>query len=609
MLSFPAFAARPSFTTDDLWAWRGASDPRISAGGQWVVYVESWNDRAANAAYSSLWVVSADGRMRRRFTEGNWRDRSPRWSPDGARIAWLSDRGAGSQIHVRRLESGAETQLTKLDRPVSSLAWSPDGGSIAFTARVPVPEPPPGWAPPAILPRLRARSRASLQLFVIPAAGGAARRISSGDVSFSGEPSWMPDGKSIVMAGDDGRVYAFRLSGGQPLQLTREPAHAECPAVSPDGERIAWLGTAAANQSYATRKLYVMNRDGSRVRILSGSLDRDAGDPRWSSDSRTVYFLADDWGATHVYAARNDGTIRQVTAAAERLRGFSLADNGRAVSIRSTAASAGDLFTFTVDRVSQPASLAAPNEHLLAERETGATEEIRYDSSGHSVQAWVVKPPGFDASKKYPLLLDIQDDPRAMAGGEFNLRAQIAAARGFVVLRANPRGTPGYGELWGNLLRTSFPGDDYDDLMRGVDAVVAKGYVDPGRLTLADGLLAAWTIGHTDRFRAAVARRPITDWVTDVAIAPDGIDRAQTWMGAMPWDDPDQYVKRSPIFFARNFRTPTLVLGRDGDPEAEELYFALRTRKVDCAFVRLPATPAPADEVAELDTILAWLAR
>jgi acylaminoacyl-peptidase len=310
-----------------------------------------------------------------------------------------------------------------------------------------------------------------------------------------------------------------------------------------------------------------------------------------------------------VYAARNDGTVRQVTSAPERLRGFSLADNGRAVSVRSSASEAGDVVTFTVDRVSQAVTLASPNGHLLAEREMGGVEEIHYESGGQTIQGWVVKPAGFDASKKYPLLLDIRDDPRAMYGVDFNLRAQIYAAHGFVVLCVNPRGTPGYGEQFGNLLRSRFPGDDYDDLMRGVDLVVSKGFVDPKRLAVVGGLLAAWTIGHTDRFRAAVARRPVADWVTDIATRPDGEHRARAWMGAMPWEDPDQYWKHSPIFFAQNFKTPTLVLAGDPDPGSDELYFALRARNVDSALVRMGASKKPSEWILELDTILAWLAR
>ena len=194
-----------------------------------------------------------------------------------------------------------------------------------------------------------------------------------------------------------------------------------------------------------------------------------------------------------------------------------------------------------------------------------------------------------------------------MCGSEFRLRAQIFAACGFVVLCANPRGTPGYGEEFGNLIRSRFPGDDFDDLMRGVDHLIAQGYIDPARLSISGGLLAAWAIGHTNRFRAAVVRHAVADWVTDVAHAPDGIQRAAAWMGAMPWDDPEQYVQHSPVYFAGNFRTPTLVLAGDIDPGAEELYFALQARKVDSALLRLGEEERPSRVILEWEAVLGWL--
>ncbi len=596
VFALPLLAARPPFTPDDLWNWRTASDPRISPDGRWVVYVETWNDRRADREFANLWIVSTDGKMRRRFTQGDWRDSTPRWSPDGGRIAWLSDRAGTRQIFQRAFESGEDTQVTRLDPPPLTLAWSPDGKSFAVTSLATEPARAP-WAPPAILPRLAKSVYIQLSVTTGP------RPLSTAACRIVGEPAWMLDGQSILAACEDGRIYSFGATGGAFKPLVSEPGRNEHPLPSPDGSRIAWLSTRDTTQSYATRKLCVMNPDGSRIRILSGSLDRDVTDPQWSSDSRTVYFLADDSGFTHAYAARNDGTVRQVTTADWRLSGFSLADNGRTVSVRSTPSEAGGVFTFTVDHVTQPVTLADPNGHLLAERDIAPAEELP------SVRAWMVKPPAFDPAKKYPLLLEIQDDPRRMCGPEFRLRAQVVAARGFVVLCANPRGTPGYGEVWGDLLHTAFPGDDYDDLMRAVDAALATGSIDPQRLTLTGGLLAAWTIGHTNRFHAVVARRPITDWVTDVALAPDGLHRAQSWLGAMPWDDPDRYIKRSPIFYAQNFRTPTLVLALDPDPEAAALYFALKQRGVAAALVRIPRDPKPAETILELEAVLAWLAR
>jgi acylaminoacyl-peptidase len=419
----------------------------------------------------------------------------------------------------------------------------------------------------------------------------------------------MPDGQSIVSAAADGEIYSIRVADGAARRLTNDAARNQDPVVSPDGARIAFLATDSRPRSYSIRKLMVMNADGSGAKVLGGALDRDSTSPQWSSDSRTVYFIADDRGSTHVYAGRNDGSTRQATSSPERLRGFTLADNGRAVSVRSTAAGAEEVVTFAVDLAPVPVVLAAPNEALIAERQTGAAQEITFPSGGKTIQGWVIKPPGFDASKQVPLLLDIADAPRRMWGVEFSPEAQIYAARGYVVLRINPRGTPGYGEEFGYLLPTRLPGDDADDLLRAVDFVAAQGSIDVRRLAVKGGLLAAWLIGHSDRFKAAVTRHPIVDWALDVMTAPDGARHATDWMNALPWEDPDQYVKHSPIYFAGNFKTPTLVLAGDPDPQSDELYFALRARHVECALVRIADDPKASVLAIEMEATLAWLKR
>jgi len=580
-----------------------------------VVYAERWNDRKADSVYSNLWLASSDGRERRQLTDGAWRDWAPRWSSGSEAIAYVSNRTGSAQIRVRRMATGQESQLSSLTEPPIALAWSPDGNAIAFTAVRPSQTTAP-WAPEAIVRFLKGRE-AHPQLFLIPVSGGNARQITVGDLNWLGEPAWMPDGRTILCAAaadlgpehplEGSEIFSVRPSDGVMKQLTQHEGPDELPMPSPDGTRIAWASADARAQSYTVRHLYVMNSDGSRITPLTGAFDRDVARPQWSSDSRTLYFLAEDSGAAHVYAARLNGTVIQVTKGQERLRDFSLADNGQAAAIRSSSTEGGDVISFAADLPGGVTTLAAPDEHLLAERHIGAVEEIHFDSSGHSIQGWLVKPPGFDASRKYPLLLDIQDNPRAMYGYEFQLRAQIFAAAGYVVLLANPRGSPGYGEEFGDLLKSRYPGDDADDLLRGVDYWISKGYADGQRLAVSGGLIAAWIIGHTDRFSAAVLRDPVADWLTDIATRPDGLRRAVSWMGALPWDDPDQYVKHSPVYFAGNFKTPTLVLGNSA--ESDELDFALRTRKVDSALVRLPIGGGPGVDVLELESELAWLGR
>ncbi|PWU04935.1 MAG: hypothetical protein C5B51_15855 [Terriglobia bacterium] len=616
MLGFCGLLPAKPWSAEDLWTWRTVSDSQISADGRWVLFVEHWNDQASDRSFSNLRIVSSDGRNLRELTSGTRQDTSPRWSPDGKRVAYLSARGAAAQIHVRSIEDGQETQLTNQDLGVRMFAWSPDGSSIAFTAPVAARHETTPWAPASLLPRLERGPAAYLQVFIQAVSGGPPRQVSAGEFDHHGEPVWMPDGARLLSSWlpdpqdpvRGGEIYAISTSGGPVRRLTDHAGPDENPVPSPDGSKIAYIASDFKAQSYVVRKLYVMNADGSRVRVLSGLLDRDVRDPQWSSDSRTVYFLADDRGSTHVYAARNDGTVRQISNGSGRLRGFSLADNGQAVTVRSTLAAPGEVATFAVDVPSETAAIASVNENLVKERDRGETEELSYASGVNRIQAWIVKPPRFDRTKKYPLILDILDGPGGMYGAEFNVRAQVFAAQGYVVLCANPRGSSGYGEQFGNLLATRFPGDDYDDLMRGVDYAISQGYVDERRLMLSGGLVAAWAIGHTSRFAAAVLQRPVADWATDVSTRRDGALRATLWMGALPWENPEQYVQHSPLYFAQNFKTSTLILAGDPDPESDELFFALRSKKVDSALARFAEPLRPSDRIAQLEAAMNWFA-
>ena len=584
-LSFSAWPAGQRWTADDLWEQHTPFDPQISPDGQQVVYLESWNDRSANAACSNLWLVTIRNPQPRRLTSGAWQDRSPRWSPDGARLAWISGRGA---IHLMTLSSGEQTVI---DASALSLAWSPDGRSIAFTTSLPVPAPVPAWAPAAILPWLWPRPASRTSLRLVPATGGNPETISAPDFDALGEPAWMPDGKSLLIASSDGEIYSFRRADRTARRAIPESGRKEHPLPAPDGSKIAWLSYDAKPASYSVRKLFVMNADGSRVKPLAGALDRDPSNPHWSSDSRTIYFTADESGSTHIYASRADSTLRQVTKGVERLEGFSLADNGHAVTVRSTDRTV-EVVSFAVDLPPHPVVLAAPMEKQFAAHEMATVEEIQFPSGAKTIQSWLVRPAGFDASRQYPLLLDIADSPRRMFGPEFSLRAQIFAARGWMVLQVNPRGTPGFGEQFGRILPSDYPGDDAADLLASVDYIVAKGGVDPKRLAISGGLLAAWIVGHTDRFTSVIARHAIVNLLLDA--------------DNLPWMDTAQMGSHSPLAFAAQWKTPMLVLASAVDPQSDELVAILRQRGVEWWMVRLP-DDSPSTQVLEWETMLAWL--
>ncbi len=658
-LLLAAAAAKQPLTPDTLWDWRTATEPQISPEGRSVVYVAGWSDRMNDAMHSNLWIVGADGKGLRPLTQGPYRDSSPRWSPDGTRLAYLSNRSGKQQIHVRWMDTGQEAQITDLQQSPSNIAWSPDGNAIAFTRRVPgkpswsvrTPDKPTGakWAdPPIVVTELRWRSDGGgilqpgfAHVFVVPSTGGAPRQITSGEYDHGGRSglAWTPDGAWVLtsaqrvpdadysLEGED--IYAFRVSDGSVRQLTTRKGPDSNPTPSPDGRKIAYLGFDFRHQSYNVTHLYVMNSDGSDPKLLTETLDRDVSSPRWSPDSRTIYFTADDQGVTYVYAASLDGKLRRLSNTRHRFTGyglpeaFSVAADGRVAAMRSTPEEPYDIISFTLDRPDEVTRLSAVNDNLLAGRAIGEVEEITYRSfDGRPIQGWIVKPPGFDAAKKYPLILEIHGGPHYMYGIEFNHELQVFAGRGFVVLYTNPRGSTGYGEEFGNIIHTKYPGDDYKDLMAGVDVMLAKGYIDPKRLCVTGGsgggLLTAWAIGQTDRFAAAVSQFPVTNWITQAGTADNGYRHAALWMKAMPWENPKQYIERSPIFLAGNFKTPTMVITGEADyrtpiAESEELYFALKARKVDSVLVRIPDEPHgirgahPSHRVDKLEHILAWL--
>ena len=644
----------------DVFEMEVASDPRISPDGEQVVYVRRGFDIMTDKARTALWVVGTDGSNHRAITDGSGAVSSPRWSPDGNRLLYVASDDGANQLFVRWMDTGQTAELTNVTESPGNIAWSPDGEWIALTMFVPEPAPafakmpprPEGaeWtAPPRVISKLRYRAdgRGYLpdghtHVFVLPADGGTPRQLTSGPYDHGGGLSWSPDSRSIVFSanrGDpdfdvrDSNVFEISVESGELRQLTDRFGPDGGPVLSPDGSRIAYTGFDDRHQGYQVTRLYVMNRDGSGSRRV-GALDRDVGGLNWAADGQSLFIQYDDQGTTRVARISLNGDVTNLAA---DVGGVAL---GRPYGGGSYTVARDGRFAFTVNSPMRPADVAmggagaeprritALNEDLFAHKKLAEVEEIWWESShdGRPVHGWIATPPDFDPSRKYPLVLEIHGGPFANYGPRFAAEVQLYAAAGYVVFYTNPRGSTSYGEEFGNLIHHAYPGYDYDDLMSGVDAVIERGYIDEGNLMVTGGsgggVLTAWIVGKTGRFRAAVSQKPVIDWIS-FSLTSDGYaSYYQYWFPAPVWEDGmlEHYWARSPLSLVGNVTTPTMLITGEQDlrtpmSETEQFYQALQIRKVPTQMVRVNdsyhgiASSSPSNLIAKVANVLEWFER
>ncbi len=595
------------------------SSPQISPDGTRIIYTRSRVDRINDRRSSGIWIMEADGSRNRFLVRGS----SPTWSPDGTRIAFTAPgEPRGSQIFVRWMDAeGATTQITHVDRSPGSLRWSPDGEQIAFTMSVDdrskwtvkLPPRPQGanWTEgPKIVDRLTYRrdrrgyiDTAYSHIFVVPAGGGTPRQLTDGEWNHSG-PEWTPDGRHILFSSlrvenaeyqyRESEIYAVSITDEEirPLTIRRGPDGSAVP--SPDGELIAYTGLDYHEDTYRNRKIYIMERDGSNPRCVSEGWDHSPGTLRWAPDGSGVYFTVRSDGTSNLYFASVRGGVSRVTDGNHMLSVSTFDAGGNAVGTLGHSHLPGDIVSFRLDRPGEIRRLTRVNEDVLGSITLGEVEEIWYDSvDGFRIHGWIIKPPDFDPSRKYPLILAIHGGPHGMYNVSFNFAWQNHAANGYVVLYTNPRGSSGYGCEFGNAINNAYPDKDFDDLMNGVDEVISRGYVDEDNLFVyggsGGGVLTAWIVGHTDRFAAASSNYPVIDWISFVGTT-DGVSWYRNFR-QFPWEDPSEHLRRSPLMYVGNVTTPTMLMTGEDDlrtpiSQTEEFYQALKIRNVPTVMLR-----------------------
>jgi dipeptidyl aminopeptidase/acylaminoacyl peptidase len=623
-------ASETLLTVNHYLDYETVAAPRISPDGGRIIFTRQWVNKIDDRFDNAIWLMNADGSQSHFLVKGS----SAVWSPDGTRIAYLGEgEPRGSQIFVRWMnDAGAASQITHVMESPGDIKWSPDGKWIGFSMFVPkssswaidMPAAPAGarWtAPPRVVDRLhyRADRRGFLEsgyvhLFVVPADGGTPRALTSGDwnvgARFDGQPGgvgwdWTPDGKTIVFTGlmendhdmryRDSDIYAVDVASGRIRKLTEQKGSWGDPAVSPDGQWIAFTGYPFTKQTYKTSELFVMRADGSGMKKISGNADRDFGGLFWAADNSGVYATVPDRGSSNVVFTALTGGTRAVTTGAHMLSLTSVARNGIAAAVRSAPQAPPDVYRLNLKQPAELAQLTRVNEDVLTNKKLGQVEEIWYTSTGGArVQGWIVKPPDFNPSVKYPMIMEIHGGPHGMYNVGFSYMYQNFAANGFVVLYTNPRGSTGYGTDFGNAINLRYPGVDYDDLMAGVDSLVRRGYVDEKSMFVGGcsggGVLSSWVVGHTNRFAAAAVRCPVMNWIsfagnTDVPLF------THNWFEKPFWEDPTRWLEQSPLMYVGKVQTPTLIMTGELDlrtpmAQSEEYYVALKMRGVPTKLLR-----------------------
>lgn len=655
--SITTLAEKQKLDAYDIFGLEYASQPQISPDGGQVVYVRRQMDVMSDRNIGHLWLMDIDGDRHQPLTTGATSASSPVWSPDGSRIAWIGSKDSGSQLYVVWLDSGRIAQLTKGPQAPSNPSWSPDGTRIAFNRFVPIKAPslveplkaPEGanWAaPPTVIDRpvFRVDGQGFLphgqtQRFIVSSSGGAARQITDGPYPHNGPAVWTPDGEQLIftsnrrddweLEGNDTELFRLTLASGEIEALTDRYGPDRSPALSPDGETVAWLGFDDELMSYTNTELYVMSLEDGQPRLLTEDLDRNVDAFEWSDNGRSIYISYADYGIGVIDRMRLNGERSRV---AENLGGTTLGrpyasgdfDTGRSgiVFTHTTPQQPGDLFRIDGQRETR---LTRLNSEMLQNHQLARVEEFRYSSShdGLEIQGWLAYPPDYDENKTYPLILEIHGGPFADYGPRFSMEVQLMAAAGYLVAYINPRGSTSYGTEFANEIHHAYPGNDYYDLISGVDHLIERGLVDPEKLYVTGGsgggVLTAWIIGKTDRFRAAAVVKPVINWTSFVLTGDFTPFFHKYWFPALPWEAPEHYHARSPLALAGNVTTPTVVMTGEVDwrtPmwESEQYYQALKLQGIDSVLVRIPEAPhsiaaRPSQMATKIAHILAWFER
>ena len=644
------------FSYEDVYDIQYVSDPQISPSGNEIIYRRMRFDILKDRAIGNLWVINVDGSNHQKLTSKEGEEYGPKWSPSGDRLAFISSTNEGSEIYIYWKNTGKIARISQLNGSPSNLSWSPNEKSIAFNMNVKSPPPilikmpkkPKGanWAKPArITDRLyhEADGKGYIEpgfkhVFTISSGGSGVNQLTSGDFNHNGPLSWSSDSSKIYFSANRNKdwEYDFRNSEIHSVSsndkviktLTDRNGPDYKPLVSPNGKYIAYIGYEDKVQAYQNRSLSIMLSNGSNSKVISSKIDSSINQYFWDSKSQGLYISYDHHGDTKVKYLSLSGDVKKI---ADQLGGTSI---GRPYGGGSFSVSNDGKIAYTFTLPSHPAELAivdskgikkitSISDPLLKNRNLAKIEATWYESSydKRKIQGWIAYPPNYDSSKKYRFLVENHGGPISNYGNRFSVEIQLFAAAGYLVFYPNPRGSTSYGAEFANLLHHNYPGQDYNDVMDGVDYFISKGIAQEDKLYVtggsAGGIMAAWMIGKNNRFEAAAVVKPVMNWISKTLVADNYFQYANTRFPGQPWENFEAYWSFSPLSLVGNIKTPTMVMvGMDDlrtpPSEAKQLYHALKLRKVPTVFVEIPEAShgiakRPSNLISKVSHILAWL--
>jgi len=654
---------RRAIAFKDLAAMHRLSGPQISPDGKWIAYEMATPNLEADRISRDIWIVPVAGGASRQLTRGG-SDVRPRWSPDGRKLAFLSSRDGTAQIYWIGLEGGEASRVTSLSAGADNELWSPDGKSIAFISRV-----YPDCVDEACnAERDAAREKSKVKariyerllirhwnawsdgkrshLFVVPAAGGTPRDLTPGadyDVPpFNlDEPeaiAFSPDSKEICFTANtdkdealstNGDLFTVAVTGaGEPIRITKNPANDWGPAYSPDGKWIAYRAQSQPGYESDRWRLMVYERKNGKLKNLTETFDRSVDSFAWSADGKTIYFQAEDKAELPIYSVgASEGNTPKVVLGASYIPEFDVSKDGRMlVFTRMSMTMPAEVFVSNSDG-SDIRQVTHENGALLAQLELTVAEPFWFGGAEDTqVEGLLLRPPHFDESKKYPMLLLIHGGPQQMWADSWSYRwnPEVLASPGYVTVMINARGSGGYGQKFEEEVSRDWGGKVYEDLMKGVDAAIAKyPFIDGSRMAAAGGSFGGdmvdWIATHSDRFKCLISHAGSYDQVSMYATEELWFEEWE--FGGSPWSNPELYRKWSANEYAGElgkFKTPTLVVAGELDfrvPYTQSLEFfnALQSQGVPSKLVIFPDEGhwilKPQNSELWHKTFLDWLAK